>query len=196
MLIASAGALRLADEDVIHTIIDFLSYLKLKGEFPTNNCYTNGCILWMQVLNHEIHLNNSYCTRQNSVPWTPCLPLLPQRRCRSLVWLHPSNLFCSSLPLPPSSAQCHTPTFISLMCTDERLINMWEIGIDKTFEWHWNLLVWFILPTVIQNCKLSSILHFKNTYVKKLYEKDLMNSTCLQQLTHTLLQCIYIHFGS
>lgn len=27
----STGALRIADEDIIHTVIDFLSYLKLKG---------------------------------------------------------------------------------------------------------------------------------------------------------------------
>lgn len=27
------GALRISDEDVVHTIIDFLSYLKLKGKW-------------------------------------------------------------------------------------------------------------------------------------------------------------------
>lgn len=26
-----SGALRIADEDIVHTIVDFLSYLKLKG---------------------------------------------------------------------------------------------------------------------------------------------------------------------
>lgn len=30
-LFASTGALRIADGDIIHTVIDFLSYLKLKG---------------------------------------------------------------------------------------------------------------------------------------------------------------------
>ncbi|KAM8861938.1 galanin peptides isoform 1-T1 [Synchiropus picturatus] len=32
------GALRIADEDIIHTVIDFLSYLKLKGIFPPIIC--------------------------------------------------------------------------------------------------------------------------------------------------------------
>lgn len=56
-----SGALRIADEDIIHTVVDFLSYLKLKGEFLNGSESISEPFIQVR---HQTHPQSSFQSRK------------------------------------------------------------------------------------------------------------------------------------